>query len=140
MNSTSNTRRDLSYFNDPVWNPPTVPFWIHDPRVLFQTFELISTDNMSSSERLNALTRSIIIISIILFTVRFPLWWLILLLGLIIVVILWMWEQYYLNRPPCRRPPIIQKVTKIIEYIDEQNTGHRDKGYTGVVKISGRGR
>lgn len=66
-----------------------VKFWIEDPSILFQTFEIIPHDDMSISERLNAMSRVIIIIALGLFMLKFEGWWILLLLGLMIIIIIW---------------------------------------------------
>ena len=66
-----------------------IPFWIEDPKVLFNTFELIPNGKMTDAERLNAMTRVIIIIAAIMFLFKFPVWWLFLSLGLMVVIIFW---------------------------------------------------
>lgn len=67
----------------------TSEFWIDDPKKLFQTWEIVPNDAMSEGERLNAMSRVIIIVSVIMLFARFPAWWIFLLLGLLVVVVLW---------------------------------------------------
>lgn len=84
-------------FLDPKWNeiiespkitnPST--FWFDNPNYLFQTFDILPQADMTDAERLNAMTRVIIVISAIMFLVQFQLWWLFLSLGLIVVIALW---------------------------------------------------
>lgn len=64
-------------------------FWFEDPSVLFHSFDVVPNNNMTDAERLNAMTRIIIIIAAIMFIVKFPAWWIFLALGLIVVVVLW---------------------------------------------------
>lgn len=132
----SKSRNTSSYLDDPLWNPPppkVTPFWINDPRALFSSTDLVSRDNMTNAERLNALTRVIVIISIIMFLVRFPLWWLFLLIGLIFVIILFYMEQRYWNKEYLRKPSIVKKVPRIIEYVDTKQVNL-------PLRLSGRGR
>ena len=44
-----------------IYTPLT--FWLEDPSVLFQSFDIIPHSDMSDVERLNAMTRMIIIIT-----------------------------------------------------------------------------
>lgn len=64
-------------------------FWFEDPSALFQTFDITPNVNMTDAERLNAMTRVIIIIAAVMFLVKFPAWWLFLCLGLIVVIVFW---------------------------------------------------
>ena len=46
----------------------SIPFWSNDPNILFQQnyiFEFFATENMSYEQKLNAITRSVIILTII---------------------------------------------------------------------------
>lgn len=92
--------RELDIFNNPIpriydknqvkssiYTP--VKFWFEDPSSLFQTFEIIPNREMTDAERLNAMTRVIIIITAIMFVVKFPLWWMFLVIGIIAVIVLW---------------------------------------------------
>lgn len=107
-------------------------FWFEDPSALFQTFDIIPNADMTDAERLNAMTRVIIVISAIMFVVKFPAWWLFLVLGIIVVIILWFiikgrdqiyaeqMRKYRFNREYLRKPKrqIIQPVNKIIQPIE----------------------
>ena len=70
-------------------NTNNTKFWIYDPSILFQTYDIIPTDNMCNVNRMNALTRVIILISLVMFIIKFPLWWLFLLLGIFIIIFFW---------------------------------------------------
>jgi hypothetical protein len=70
-----------------VYTP--VNFWFEDPSSLFQNFDIIPHIDMTEAERFNSMTRVIIIISAVMFALKFPFWWLFLTLGLIVVIILW---------------------------------------------------
>jgi hypothetical protein len=65
-------------------------FWIHKPSELFK-FEIFPSSDMTDVQKLNALTRLIIVISIILFIVYYdsPYWWKFLLCGLLITTLLY---------------------------------------------------
>lgn len=113
-----------------------INFWFEDPKSLFQTFDTIPCDNMSNAERLNAMTRMIIIITAIMFAIRFPLWWLFLGLGLLVVIILWYmikgYEEVYANqirrqREYLRRPrgSIIHPVNNIVQPIKRETFNQR---------------
>lgn len=69
-------------------------FWIEDYRVLFQSSSILPTAQMSEIQRLNTLTRLILLIAIFLALFRLGNWILFLVLGLGLVIIL-----YYAQRP-----------------------------------------
>jgi len=106
-------------------NQPT--FWFENPATLLQTFDVLPRPEMNDAERLNAMTRVIIIISAIMFLIKFQLWWLFLTLGLLVVVALWQLvkgrENLYLKsihrrREYLRRPrSIIKSVNPVIHPI-----------------------
>ena len=54
---------------------PTIPFWGEDPNILLQSFELFPVDSMTYNQNLNAITRLVIIITILgfIFTRNFKL-------------------------------------------------------------------
>ena len=52
-----------------------INFWFEDPKSLFETCDIIPQSEMTNAERLNAMTRIIVIITAIMFSIRFPLWW-----------------------------------------------------------------
>lgn len=94
-------------------------FWFDNPGILLQTFDLLPQPDMNNAERLNAMTRAIIVISAVMFLIQFPLWWLFLALGLLVVVALWQLvkghETLYHQREYLRRPrSIIKPVNPVI--------------------------
>jgi hypothetical protein len=64
--------------------------WIDDPSTIFQNYALIPSYGMTEAERLNAITRLIIVITVILFFIPIASWWIFFLLGLGLVVILYL--------------------------------------------------
>lgn len=97
---------------------PMIPsdFWFENPSTLLRNFDVMPQSDMNDAERLNAMTRMVIIIAIIMFVAQFQLWWLFLALGLITVIALWYLvksrEQIYLEslrrRREYLRRPLIQ--------------------------------
>jgi hypothetical protein len=95
-------------------------FWFENPSALLRTLDVMPQSDMNDAERLNAMTRVVIIIAIIMFAAQFQLWWLFLALGLITVIALWYLvksrEQIYIEslrrrREYLRRPhAIIQPI------------------------------
>lgn len=112
---------DLKY--RPIYSP--INFWLEDPTVLFQVTDIIPNNNMTNIERLNAMTRVIIIIAAIMFVVKFPLWWMFLVIGVITVIILWyilkVRDDFYSNRQIeyLRRPTTIKK--KILQPLNNKH-------------------
>ena len=73
------------------------PFWLENYKVLFSSVNLVPSYAMTENEKLNALTRLIIIISLFLFFLHWSCWWVVLLVGIGIVIIL-----YYSSLPPVK--------------------------------------
>lgn len=68
-------------------------FWLEDPTILFKNFQLLPTIMMTQTERLNALTRLIIIITIVLFFMKISYWFVFLFLGIVIVIGLYQYSR-----------------------------------------------
>lgn len=92
-------------------------FWLDNPSLLIETFDILPQDNMSDAERLNAMTRAVIIISAIMFLLQFQLWWLFLIFGLILIIALWQFLKERIKLATRReylRRPIIKPIKKRI--------------------------
>jgi hypothetical protein len=63
-------------------------FWAKDPCVLFQNFAILPTPDMTKNEKLNALTRLAIAVSIIMYFMEYQHWFIFLILSLLVIVIL----------------------------------------------------
>ena len=63
-------------------------FWAKDPGVLFQNFAIFPTPEMTKNEKLNALTRLTIVVSIIMYFMEYQHWFIFLVLSLLVIVIL----------------------------------------------------
>ncbi len=63
-------------------------FWAKDPSVLFQNFTIFPTPDMTKNEKLNALTRLAIVVSIIMYFMEYQHWFIFLVLSLLVIVIL----------------------------------------------------
>lgn len=115
-------------------------FWIEDPSALFQTFDVIPDMNMTDAERLNAMTRVIIIITVIMFLFKFQAWWLFLCLGLIVVIIIWYIvkgrEQIYNDRLRGMSREYLRRPRKsILTQISEIPEGYSGRALKGLTKI-----
>jgi hypothetical protein len=64
-------------------------FWFEDPVSIFKSCHIIPTVTMTDSQRLNILTRIVVIISVTAFVLGSWGWWIILTVGLVTVLLLW---------------------------------------------------
>jgi hypothetical protein len=58
------------YFDPPKTKKTSVPFWLENPNVLFQyeyIFEFFPVETMTYSQKLNAITRSVLLMGIVIF-------------------------------------------------------------------------
>jgi hypothetical protein len=62
-------------------------FWVEDLCVLFSPLTLIPTEKMTKNERLNALTRLVLVITAILFYIQYEYWLQVLLISLFAIVL-----------------------------------------------------
>ena len=63
-------------------------FWAKDPSVLFQNFAIFPTPDMTKNEKLNALTRLSIVVSMVMYFMEYQHWFIFLVLSLLVMVIL----------------------------------------------------
>ena len=68
-------------------------FWLEEPLSLLRSATIIPYCGMTISARLNALTRLVLLISLILWLFCFRQWWLFLFLGLLMIIILYYLDQ-----------------------------------------------
>ena len=73
-------------------------FWLEEPVSLLRSTTLIPQCGMTTAARLNALTRLVLLVALILYLFCVGRWWLFLLLGLLLVVILYYLDQQSQNR------------------------------------------
>lgn len=99
MVPTSTIIRHGSGTVDPA--PPR--FWVDHPASLMSSLEVWPRADMSDEERLNAMTRGVIIISAIMFLFKFPAWSAFLVVGIMTVIVMW------LSMMASRRQPRIQR-------------------------------
>lgn len=77
---------------------PNERFWLEEPVSLFRSTTLIPQCGMTTAARLNALTRLVLLIALILYLFCIGQWWLFLLLGLLLVIVLYYLDQQSQNR------------------------------------------
>ena len=63
--------------------------WIEKPVELIQSLEVVPRTSMSKSGLLNAMTRLILIITLVLFLIGISGWWLFLILSLGLILLIW---------------------------------------------------
>ena len=68
-------------------------FWIYNPSKLFSSLSIIPSKDMNIGDRLNALTRLIILLTLIFYILGFEQWYTIIIIGIIILFIIKMSSQ-----------------------------------------------
>lgn len=89
-------------------------FWLEDPSVLTRNTTLFPDEYMTNAERYNAMTRCVIVVSLIMLVARYPGWWIFLLISLVIILVMW---NYFRNTEEERKnenrqiffPPILKE-------------------------------
>lgn len=72
-------------------------FWLEDIRCILSSLQIIPHCGMSEPERLNTMTRLIILVALVMKFMSWGSWFMFLIMGLVIVLIL-----YYTTIPPVR--------------------------------------
>lgn len=62
-------------------------FWLDDPCCLFSDFELLPRKDMTTNEKLNALTRLVIIIAVVMYVMNYEYWFNFLVISLLIIIV-----------------------------------------------------
>lgn len=112
--------------NPSKWYQDKPTFWLDRPSALVETYDLLPQDNMTDGERLNAMTRVVIIIAAIMFLIQFELWWLFLVVGLIVIIALWQLNKEHIlrasfQREYLRRPIIVKPINPIIRPLTQDS-------------------
>ena len=63
-------------------------FWVRDPEILVTDLALTPTSKMSRNEKLNALTRFVIVLAVVLYFLGYDIWWTFLLVSIIVILLL----------------------------------------------------
>ena len=95
---------DISFNNDTLkpilqntnTTSPSIPFWGDNPNILLQTpSELFPVENMSYTQSLNAITRLVILTTILLFLIFRK--WTLIFISLITLGSIWAMQQYHMG-------------------------------------------
>jgi hypothetical protein len=97
-----NSSRNFDGGNSPDPSPPDV-YWYQDPRHLWDNWRIIPTADMTPAQRINALARFVIVVSLILLLTGWGPWLLFLVVGLLLTYVLSKTQQ----RPP-PEPPLVE--------------------------------
>lgn len=65
-----------------------VNFWVEDPCELFSSWAILPTTKMSKQEKLNALTRLVLVTAVIMYALKYDMWLTFLILALLLLVVL----------------------------------------------------
>lgn len=68
-------------------------FWLQDPCILFMDLAFIPTKDMSRTEKLNALTRLVLIISTVMYFLEYKQWSTFLVCGILLVIVIYCMED-----------------------------------------------
>ena len=63
-----------------------VKFWVEDPCVLFRTLEVLPTREMTKEQKLNALTRLVVLVALGMYFLQYDSWFLFLVLGILLLI------------------------------------------------------
>lgn len=63
-------------------------FWVNDPCILLTDFNLIPNSSLTQNEKLNALTRIVLIVSIIMYFIEYKQWYLFSIIGLLMILLI----------------------------------------------------
>lgn len=85
-------------------------FWVEEPSSLYETLRIIPTDDMTDAERLNVITRIVIVISAVMYMVKFPFWWVFLLLALLVIITVWSMNKEQYRCETIKKNPIVTAV------------------------------
>jgi hypothetical protein len=87
-------------------------FWLEEPRHLLRQWTLVPSPDMTNNMRLNALTRLVLVVSLVLLLAGVRQWWLFLLMGLLLLILAWGYQleegqkrDYFHCLPPASSVP-----------------------------------
>lgn len=75
---------------DPSTEPIKIgdPFWVRQPSILFTSFNPFPTKDMTNNEKLNALTRLVLLVTAILYSLNFEYWAIFGLAGVLLIILI----------------------------------------------------
>jgi len=92
--SFNNTTKNIK----PILQPSSIPFWGDDPNILLQNpSELFPVENMTYNQSLNAITRLVLLATILLFLI-FPHKWSLIFISLVTLGSIWAMHQYHMEK------------------------------------------
>jgi Family of unknown function (DUF5762) len=118
-NEETGTRVDKIPSPDP--KPTPIPFWAQNPNILFDPhfiLEFYPTDKMSYNEKLNALSRSVIVLTVfsLFFTqLKFRL----VLIGVLTMCIIYLVHQYYTKNETNKEGLEIDRPSPALDYLEQ---------------------
>ena len=112
-NSVYSPVTDISFNNNKkksILQTPSIPFWGDNPNILLQnTSELFPVENMSYNQSLNAITRLVILITILMFFVFRK--WTLVFISLVTLGSIWALHQYHMGH--------FEKKAKKVSFVEE---------------------
>ena len=83
--------------------------WTRNPKALFSNLNILPTRNMSNAEKLNCMTRLLIVVTIVLCLIGYKDYFVVFIGGIIVIVIL----SYYMeNQKKCKEENFIPQITE----------------------------
>jgi hypothetical protein len=120
---------DISFNNHPNkksnLQSPSIPFWSDNPNILLQTpSELFPIENMSYNQSLNAITRLVILITILLFFVFRK--WSLIFISLVTLGSIWALHQYHTGK--------FEKKGKKVTFKEDEDEDENKEGFVSKYK------
>ena len=99
-------------------NNITKKCWLDDPSLLFKGQEIFPTNTMTEGERLNTVTRLVIVVTIIIYAYKCTLWWIFLCISLMLIVGIWIYNKKDVSHKNIQkayfRPPLEPIIKPIV--------------------------
>ena len=118
---------DISFNNNKktILQSASVPFWGDNPNILLKTpSELFPVENMSYNQSLNAITRLVVLITILLFFVFRK--WTLIFISLVTLASIWALHQYHMGH-------FEKKGNKKVSFKDDNDDSNGDSSKEGFI-------
>jgi hypothetical protein len=99
---------------DDTYDECSEPFWVEDPMALLTDFSLVPRAKMSLEQKLNVITRIVIIVWILLLVIKYKHATLFLMTSLLVIVLIYYSKKRHEDR-----------IRRILQHIDKQSSNHR---------------